>query len=150
MNTFNLHPQLAADSLFIINLPLCQVRLENVHNFPWLILVPRINQLTEVHQLSSRQQAQLITESSLCAQALTHLFEVDKINVGALGNVVSQLHWHVVARRQQDDAWPKPVWGFSPTQPWSEETLSTIIQRLADYLAERQALINHESSIIKG
>lgn len=139
---FELAAQLAADSEFIVDLPLCQVRLENVHNFPWLILVPRINQLTEVHQLTSAQQAQLMTESSLCAQALTQLFTVDKINVGALGNVVSQLHWHVVARRQQDDAWPKPVWGFSPTQPWPADELPVVIQQLADYLTTQLAQVS--------
>jgi diadenosine tetraphosphate (Ap4A) HIT family hydrolase len=117
--TFILDPRLEQDSIFITDLALCQVRLENVRNFPWLILVPRINNLTEVHQLSSEQQAQLMSESSRCAHALNHCFALDKINVGALGNVVSQLHWHVVGRRQDDDAWPRPVWGFSPTDEWT-------------------------------
>lgn len=116
---FNLDPCLEQDSIFITDLPLCQVRLENVRNFPWLILVPRIDNLTEVHQLSVEQQAQLMDESSRCAQALNECFALDKINVGALGNVVSQLHWHVVGRRTDDDAWPKPVWGFSPTDEWT-------------------------------
>ena len=131
--TFILDPRLEADSLFITDLPLCQFRLENVRNFPWLILVPRINGLTEVHQLSVEQQAQLMNESSRCAGALNQCFALDKINVGALGNVVSQLHWHVVGRRKDDDAWPKPVWGFSPTDEWTaceQAALQTQLQSL--------------------
>jgi diadenosine tetraphosphate (Ap4A) HIT family hydrolase len=123
---FTLHPQIEADSIFICDLPLCQVRLENVRNFPWLILIPRIDGATEVHQLSTDQQTQLISESSQCAQALMANFDLHKINVGALGNVVPQLHWHVVGRRNDDDAWPKPVWGFSDTDPWTACEIANI------------------------
>lgn len=134
--SFQLDTRLAQDSLFITDLALCQVRLENVRNFPWLILVPRINNLTEVHQLSVEQQAQLISESSRCAQALNQCFALAKINVGALGNVVSQLHWHVVGRRTDDDAWPKPVWGFAPTLNWSESEISSLKERLEQQLKD--------------
>jgi diadenosine tetraphosphate (Ap4A) HIT family hydrolase len=127
---FNLDPRLEQDSIFITDLPLCQVRLENVRNFPWLILVPRVDNLTEVHQLSVEQQAQLMDESSRCAHALNQCFTLDKINVGALGNVVSQLHWHVVGRRQDDEAWPKPVWGFSPTDAWTETEVEQITNHI--------------------
>jgi len=133
--TFILDPRLERDSIFMVDLELCQVRLENVRNFPWLILVPRINLLTEVHQLSSEQQAQLITESSRCARALQDCFVLDKINVGALGNVVSQLHWHVVGRHQHDEAWPRPVWGFSPTDEWTPCEQADICQRIANALS---------------
>jgi diadenosine tetraphosphate (Ap4A) HIT family hydrolase len=124
--SFTLHPQIEADSFFICDLPLCQVRLENVRNFPWLILVPRLSDISEVHQLSKEQQTQLIAESSLCAQALLAQFELHKINVGALGNLVPQLHWHVVGRKQDDDAWPKPVWGFANTDPWCHSEAETL------------------------
>lgn len=132
--SFILHPQIAADSFFVCDLPLCQVRLENVRNFPWLILVPRIANLTEIHQLSKEQQTQLIAESSLCAQALLAQFELHKINIGALGNVVSQLHWHVVGRRHHDDAWPKPVWGFSTTETWTPCESEALCTTLASHL----------------
>lgn len=131
---FTLDPRLEQDSIFITDLPLCQVRLENVRNFPWLILVPKINNLTEVHQLTREQQAQLIDESSRCAQALGECFPLDKINVGALGNVVSQLHWHVVGRRAVDDAWPRPVWGYSPTDSWTACEADAIITRIQQAL----------------
>jgi diadenosine tetraphosphate (Ap4A) HIT family hydrolase len=110
------------------------VRLENVRNFPWLILVPRIDNLTEVHQLSSEQQSQLLCESSQCAQALLAQFDLHKINVGALGNVVSQLHWHVVGRRNDDDAWPKPVWGFAATDDWTPCEAEALCNRLVKHL----------------
>jgi diadenosine tetraphosphate (Ap4A) HIT family hydrolase len=132
--SFTIHPQIEADSFFVCDLPLCQVRLENVRNFPWLILVPRIDKLTEVHQLSSEQQAQLLSESSQCAHALLAQFELDKINIGALGNVVSQLHWHVVGRRNDDDAWPKPVWGFSPTDSWTPCEAEALCTKLQSHL----------------
>lgn len=128
--SFTLHSQIEADSFYVCDLPLCQVRLENVRNFPWLILVPRIDNLTEVHQLSNEQQAQLLSESSQCAQALLAQFELHKINVGALGNVVSQLHWHVVGRRNDDDAWPKPVWGFAATDTWTPCEAETLCNAL--------------------
>lgn len=127
---FILDPRLEQDSHFITDLTLCQVRLENVRNFPWLILVPRVANLTEVHQLTAEQQTQLIDESSRCAQALNQCFALDKINVGALGNVVSQLHWHVVGRRADDAAWPRPVWGFSPTDAWTPCEVEAIIAQI--------------------
>lgn len=136
--SFILAPQIEQDSLWVCELPLCQVRLENVRNFPWLILVPKINQLTEVHQLTSEQQTQLIHESSICAQALLSIFPVSKINVGALGNVVSQLHWHVVGRRDDDEAWPKPVWGFAPTDAWTPCEQTAIIEALQHKLSNKQ------------
>lgn len=129
-NMFELHPQLEADSHYVADLPLCQVRLENVRNFPWLILIPKQNNLTEVHQLLATQQTQLMLESSLCAQALQSCFSVDKINLGALGNIVSQLHWHVVGRRKTDDAWPNPVWGFANTDPYTPCEIEALTSQL--------------------
>jgi diadenosine tetraphosphate (Ap4A) HIT family hydrolase len=131
MTPFTLDQRLEQDSLYVCDLPLCQVRLENVRDFIWLILVPRIAGLTEVHQLTSEQQHTLITESSICAQRLLNHFTLDKINVGALGNVVSQLHWHVVGRRKEDPAWPRPVWGFSDVDPWSPCEAEALVRQLA-------------------
>lgn len=132
--TFTLDPRLETDSIFITTLSLSQVRLENVREFPWLILVPQRPQMTEVHQLSATDQQQLMNESSRCAQALMATFALDKINVGALGNVVSQLHWHVVGRTHHDRAWPKPVWGFSETTPWTAAEITAIQQSLRHIL----------------
>jgi diadenosine tetraphosphate (Ap4A) HIT family hydrolase len=128
---FTLDSRIEADSFFVCDLPLCQVRLENVRNFPWLILIPRIDNITEVHQLSDKQQAQLLAESSQCAKMLLSHFELHKINVGALGNVVPQLHWHVVGRRNDDDAWPRPVWGFTKTDTWTAYEAQVLCSKLA-------------------
>jgi diadenosine tetraphosphate (Ap4A) HIT family hydrolase len=132
--SFTLDPRLEQDSIFITDLPLCQVRLENVRNFPWLILIPKIDNLTEVHELTREQRVQLLDESSRCAHVLNRCFALDKINVGSLGNVVSQLHWHVVGRRADDDAWPRPVWGYSPTDMWTPCEADAIIARLQQAL----------------
>jgi diadenosine tetraphosphate (Ap4A) HIT family hydrolase len=129
--TFSLDERLAQDSHYVCDLPLCQVRLENVRDFMWLILVPRLDNVTEVHQLSHEQQQQLICESSQCAQLLLAHFALDKINVGALGNVVSQLHWHVVGRRKDDPAWPRPVWGFAEVDQWTPCEADALVRQLA-------------------
>lgn len=129
---FVLHPDLAKDSRFITDLPLCQVRLENVRTFPWLILIPRVANKRALHDLNQQQLCQLMQESERVAQALLAVFGPHHLNVGALGNVVPQLHWHLVGRLEQDAAWPKPVWGFADTQPWTEAESTHWCQRLKD------------------
>lgn len=108
---FSLDSRIESDSIFIKDLELCQLRLQNDSRYPWLVLVPRVTDVTEVHQLSESQQQQLIRESSLVAQAIKSMTQCDKVNVANLGNVVAQLHWHVVARFESDDTWPAPIWG---------------------------------------
>lgn len=117
---FELHPRLAADTLPVTELELCSVRLMNDNRFPWLILVPRLERALEVHQLAEKDQARLIQESSHAAAAIEQLFAPAKINVGALGNVVEQLHWHVVARSRDDACWPGPVWGCGKPAPYDD------------------------------
>lgn len=108
---FTLHPRLAADTTIIGNLPLCQVLLSKEALGPWLILVPRKADLREIHHLPETEQLQLIKESSAVAAVLEKDYQADKINVGALGNLVPQLHVHHIARFKDDVAWPGPVWG---------------------------------------
>ncbi len=111
MTEFTLHPRLATDTTFIADLPLCRVLLAKEDIGPWIILVPRKIDLREVHHLSEEDQQQLMRESSLIAQRLEDIYHPDKINLGALGNLVPQLHLHHVARFQHDCAWPGPIWG---------------------------------------
>lgn len=125
-----LHPQLQKDCLVVGRLPLCRVLLMNDANYPWIILVPDREGVTEIYQLSEDDQAQLIRESSSVAQMLSEQFAADKINIAALGNVVSQLHIHHVARYRNDPAWPKPIWGQVPARPYTEEALATMLDRL--------------------
>jgi diadenosine tetraphosphate (Ap4A) HIT family hydrolase len=131
MIPFSLDERLAKDSFYVCDLPLCQVRLENIRDFMWLILIPRLEGVTELHQLSNEQQQQLLAESNQCAQLLLTHFALDKINVGALGNVVPQLHWHIVGRRKDDPAWPNPVWGFTDVDPWTDCEASALIRQFS-------------------
>lgn len=109
--TFSLHPHLAADTVPVGDLPLSRVLLANDANYPWLILVPRRPALVELIDLEENEQVQLLGEIARAAQALKRCTECEKLNIAALGNIVPQLHVHVIARRHSDAAWPKPVWG---------------------------------------
>ena len=102
----------------------------NDSRYPWLILVPAQLNLTEMHDLNSADQTVLMSEIPRASQALTVLYAPDKINVGALGNMVPQLHIHVIARVRSDDGWPGPVWGAYPAIPYETEAQATMIDRL--------------------
>jgi diadenosine tetraphosphate (Ap4A) HIT family hydrolase len=112
--TWSLHPQLTQDTLPVGDLPLSRVLLANDANYPWLILVPRRPGLTEIFDLEENEQVQLLGEIAKTARALKSITACEKLNIAAIGNVVAQLHVHVVARRHGDAAWPKPVWGTVP------------------------------------
>jgi diadenosine tetraphosphate (Ap4A) HIT family hydrolase len=112
--SFSLHPQLAADTVPVGDLALTRVLLANDANYPWLILVPRRAGITELIDLAEADRLQLMAEVDAAARAIKSITECDKLNVAALGNVVAQLHVHVIGRRHSDKAWPKPVWGVAP------------------------------------
>ena len=118
MGTFDLHPQLAADGLFLADWPLCRVLRMNDRSYPWLILVPRLAGAREIIDLSSEDQQRLMLEIARASTALKTLRRPHKINVAALGNMVPQLHVHVIGRDESDPAWPKPVWGAVPANPF--------------------------------
>lgn len=111
---WSLHPQLTQDTIDIGDLPLCRVLVIKDANYPWLLLVPRREGAVEIIDLDEVAQAQLTTEVSRVARALKEITKCDKLNIAALGNVVPQLHVHVIARRKNDVAWPRPVWGVAP------------------------------------
>ena len=108
-NAFELDPRLAADSVFIADGPLSQIRLINDTRFPWLVLVPRLPGVTELPELDDAQQALLLGELNRAGRAVRQEPNVHKVNLGALGNIVRQLHLHVVGRHEDDAAWPGPV-----------------------------------------
>lgn len=120
MQDFALDPRLAADSLHIADLPLSTVRLMRDANYPWLLLVPRRREAAEIVDLSAADRAQLMVEIARASRALRSVAACDKLNVAALGNVVPQLHVHIIARRIGDAAWPKPVWGAVPARAYGE------------------------------
>lgn len=132
---FALHPTLARDTVEVSRLPLCRVLLMKDRRFPWLILVPERESTREIHELTAEDRAGLIEEVALASRVLESLFRPDKMNVGALGNVVPQLHVHVVARYASDPAWPGPVWGSGPAVPYTEDELEEMRGRIAEALA---------------
>ena len=118
--SFSLHPRLSHDTDFVGDLPLSRVLLMNDSRWPWLVLVPRRDGLEELADLDPPDLVRLIQETALASRWLKAHATADKINVGALGNVVRQLHVHVVARRAGDPAWPGPVWGFGAAVPYGD------------------------------
>jgi len=131
---FSLHPQLAADTTPVGDLPLSRVLLANDANYPWLILVPKRPGLTEIFDLPEAEQERLLGEIRHAASALKSLTRCDKLNIAAIGNVVSQLHIHVVARRKNDPAWPKPVWGAVPATAYAPDIRDRLIADLRNVL----------------
>jgi len=113
-SVWSLNPKLAADTVPVGDLALTRVLLSNDANFPWLILVPRLPGLVEITDLEPNEQVQLLGEIDAAARVLKSVTECEKLNIAALGNVVAQLHVHVIGRRHSDAAWPKPVWGAVP------------------------------------
>lgn len=132
--TFEIDERLAADSAAVINWALCRVRLMNDRTFPWLILVPARPGLKELHDLESVDRGALMAEISRASRGLSEIYRADKINVGAIGNIVPQLHVHVVARFRNDAAWPKPPWGAVPAEPYSAAELEQALARLRTVL----------------
>ncbi|WP_392339056.1 HIT domain-containing protein [Moritella marina] len=142
MTQFILHPQLAADTTLVGEFPLCQVLLAKDGNFPWLILVPKINNISEFHELTNEQQIQFLSESNAVSILLKDGLNADKINIAALGNMVPQLHIHHVARFKEDACWPKPIWGQLPAVPRTEQQtllLTTLISNKlgSDFIAQQ-------------
>jgi diadenosine tetraphosphate (Ap4A) HIT family hydrolase len=127
---WTLDPQLTRDTVAVGDLPLSRVLLMNDVTFPWLILVPRRAGAVEIFDLETGQRAQLMAELARMAQELKGLTGCDKVNVGAIGNIVSQLHVHVVARRRDDPAWPRPVWGALPARPYEAAERDGLIRAL--------------------
>ena len=132
---FTLHPQLADDTAPVVELPLCEVRLMDDANHPWLVLVPRVADITEIIDLDAGQRTQLTTEIDAACRALRALFKPDKLNVAALGNLVPQLHVHVIARYKDDIAWPRPVWGNATARAYTPEELIERVGALRTALA---------------
>ena len=120
---FVLDPRLEADSVLVADGPLSQVRLMDDARFPWLLLVPRVPGATEWIDLDGNRQRLLLAEINQVAKLLRAEPGVQKLNIGALGNVVRQLHVHVVGRHEGDAAWPGPVWGSGAARKWDVDAL---------------------------
>lgn len=127
---FELDPRLAHDGAFVTDWPLCRVLLMDDARFPWLVLVPRRAGLRELDDLAEADHAQLTAEVRRALRLLRGLAACDKLNVGALGNLVPQLHVHIVARRRGDSAWPGPVWGSGAARPYADSARDALLRRL--------------------
>ncbi|ASA33074.1 HIT domain-containing protein [Pseudomonas aeruginosa] len=136
VSMFALDPRLEQDTLLLGDFPLSRLLLMNDARYPWFILVPRREDVTELFQLDVDDQQALWREATLLAEVLKDTFRADKMNVANLGNVVSQLHMHVIVRRRGDDAWPGPVWGRHPAQPYSSEQVEAIRGKLRMVLTD--------------
>lgn len=135
-NTFELDPRLAADSHPLHTLELGELRLMDDANYPWLVLVPRVAGARELIDLDAGQRGQLTAEIDLGLRLLRDVFRPHKLNVAALGNLVPQLHVHLIARFEDDPAWPAPVWGRVAARPYSPEAL---VERISMLQAAIQA-----------
>jgi diadenosine tetraphosphate (Ap4A) HIT family hydrolase len=127
---WSLHPELAQDTVPVGDLALSRVTAMNDANYPWLILVPRRAGVSELIDLSEADRTQLMNEIALAARALKVMTACDKLNVAALGNMVAQLHVHIIARRKNDTAWPRPVWGAVPAKPYAAADLDRFVAAL--------------------
>ena len=133
---FSLNEKLANDTMKVGEMALSTLLLMNDAQYPWFVLVPRVVGITELYQLSPTQQQQFLQESNQLSTWLMAHFKGDKLNVAALGNVCPQLHIHHIVRYKDDLAWPRPIWGVAPHQPYDKNKAELIL------LAAREALIS--------
>ncbi|WBA18751.1 MULTISPECIES: HIT domain-containing protein [Salinivibrio] len=133
--SFVLHSRLAADSAYVGDFPLCQLRLAHADIGPWLLLIPRKRDIEEIHHLDDTEQQSLWQESAIVARCLERLFYPDKLNIAAIGNLVPQLHLHHVARFKTDPVWPNPIWGHLQVGHRPREQTQPLIDQLRETLA---------------
>ena len=131
---FTLNSKLEADTFFICDLKISRLLLMNDSNYPWLILVPRQDGLVELTDLNFDEQTEILREINLLGKILKESFAVEKLNIGALGNVVKQLHIHVIGRFQNDASFPKPVWGSVAAKPYTELAAQDLIKKIKSLL----------------
>lgn len=134
--TFSLHPRLQGESVFVLDLELSRLVLMNNKRFPWLLLVPRLPDIAEIVDLPEKYQRVLWGEIARISKLLRELFQPDKLNVATIGNLVPQLHVHLIARFRTDEAWPKPTFGFAPPLPYTASELEDLKARILAELAK--------------
>jgi len=135
LSEFELDGRIARDSDLIATLDLCQLRIQNDSRWPWLVMVPQRADMTEIFELSEADHALLSAEVNDVAAALKEITCATKINVGALGNIVRQLHVHVIARFEGDANWPGPIWGYGSAEPYDSEKRQALVNTLMEKLS---------------
>ncbi|MFK8253682.1 HIT domain-containing protein [Ancylobacter terrae] len=136
-DAFQLDPRLEADTLYVGEAPLSTIRLLDDSRFPWIVLVPRRPGVVDLRDLDAQERTVLMEEIVGISGVLKAMTQCDKLNVGTLGNVVPQLHVHIVARFQTDDAWPRPVWGHGKRELYDEAVADALLTRLRAELGVR-------------
>jgi diadenosine tetraphosphate (Ap4A) HIT family hydrolase len=131
MSNFQLHPRLQQDTITIGRFKLSQLLMINDSLYPWFVLVPQRDNVTEVYQLDEYDRQQLQQESCLLAEKLNEIYHADKMNIAAIGNIVPQLHIHHIVRFKNDVSWPKPIWGQQALTAYSQEEIENIKQKLS-------------------
>ena len=139
---FELHLQLQQDTVVVGQFPLSLLLLSKDANYPWYILVPRREEVTEIYHLDDMDRQQLLHESCVLAESMTDIFSPDKMNIAALGNVVPQRHLHHIARFRNDPAWPDPIWGAVPAVNYDSVSLDDRLQHM------RRVLVGQEFVLI--
>ena len=134
---FQLHPRLKQDCIAIDRFDLCQLLMMNDSQYPWFILVPEKAGIKEIYQLSKPDRQTLTEESSFLAEKMAALYNADKMNIAAIGNLVPQLHIHHVVRYQSDKAWPAPIWGKFAAVPYTRQQIMDNIDRVKERLQSR-------------
>lgn len=135
MADFKLHELLVRDCIELAELPLCKLLLMNDSQYPWFVLVPRVNDVQDIYQMDWQEQQQFLNESSMLSEVLMTAFNGDKMNVAALGNVCPQLHVHHIVRYKNDSAWPKPIWGLNDMEAYAPADIEAVKAKLLPQLA---------------
>ena len=134
MGSFQLDSKLNHDTHFVSDLDLCRLLIMNDSNYPWFILVPRRLNITEIYQLSNEDRFQLDYETNFISEILASYFKADKMNIAALGNIVSQLHVHIIVRKKTDLLWPETIWGKKSPLFYSKEDIENTISIIKNLL----------------
>jgi len=147
---FQLHSDLGRDGIAMGNFPLCQVLLINDSRYPWFVLVPQRAGVSEIYELSEQDHGQLWMESREFGKTIKRVFQGDKLNVAALGNVTPQLHVHHVVRYRDDAAWPAPIWGKGKGVPYTDDALARVLKKLQLELSQLPFKFAWENRFIQG
>ena len=136
MKEFKLHPRLIKDTFHIIDLKLSRLLLMNDSNYPWFILVPTRKNITELYELEKKDRLELNSEIDIISKKLSIHFDAKKMNIAALGNIVPQLHIHIIVRKENDAAWPNPVWNNTDTIPYKESISLRLVKDIRKLLGD--------------
>ena len=134
MGSFQLDSKLNHDTYFVSDLDLCRLLIMNDSNYPWFILVPRRLNITEIYQLSNEDRFELDYETNFISEILANYFKADKMNIASIGNIVSQLHVHIIVRKKTDLLWPETIWGNKNPLFYSKEDIKNTISIIKNLL----------------